>query len=199
MKNPALLALPLLALALSSCGTMGDAWDSVFGSGDGAAAASGPASTSGCPQVAVVRDLSIYQNPPAADEKTLVINARMGNVRGGCMATPSSVSVESMIDVVALRGMRSASTRASLPFFVSVLNAKDNVIDKKVYEIPVDFENGAYQVRLSSPIRAQYDLKPGEDGSAYRVLIGFHLNSRQVNANAKFFASMPGAAAPAAQ
>jgi hypothetical protein len=192
MKRLSLLALPFLALALSSCDTMDSAWNGATDwSGDDTplASSSGPSSTSGCPQVAVIRDLSVYQNPPAADENNLVLTARMGNVRGGCSANAAGVAVNAMIDIVAMKGVASSSTHASLPFFVSVLDKADNVILKKIYEVPVDFENGSTQQRISSPIQPQFSIKPGEDGAGYRVLVGFHLNPAQVDANSRFFGS----------
>jgi len=192
MKRLSLLALPLLALALSSCGIgdeMSHTWSGMWNSSNDNSlpSASGPSTTSGCPQVAVIRDLSVYQNPPAGDENNLVLTARMGHVRGGCSANAAGVAVDAMIDIVAMKGRASSSTHASLPFFVSVLDKSDNVILKKIYEVPVDFENGAQESRISSPIQPQFTIKPGEDGAGYRVLIGFHLNPAQVDANSRFF------------
>ncbi|MBI3419599.1 MAG: hypothetical protein HY053_05665 [Proteobacteria bacterium] len=175
MKRSFLFLLPVLALA--SC-----SW---FESGSEQPLLSGvPA---GCPQVAVIRDLSVYQNPPAANENSLVMTARMGNIRGGCMANSGGVNVDATMDVVAMKGARSNSTHASIPFFVSVLDPHDDVVSKKVYEIPVDFENGATETRVSTPINPQFDIKPGDSGESYRVLIGFHLNPAQIDANTRFF------------
>src|SRR5262249_22221948 len=69
-------ALPLLALlALAAC----DTWDDMWNGSPSQTPAIATGTMSGCPQVAVIRDLSVYQNPPAGDETSLIVNARMGN------------------------------------------------------------------------------------------------------------------------
>jgi hypothetical protein len=191
MQNRFLPLAALSFLALAACDTMDETWSDMWGD-DRPIASSGTGMASGCPQVAVVRDLSIYQNPPAANESNLILTARMGHIKGGCSADGGNVTVNSTVDFVALRGDKSASTRASLPFFVSVLDTQDNVVSKKVYEVPVDFENNAKDVRITSPIEASFAVKSGEDATGYRVLLGFHLSAEQVDANTRFFSQMPG-------
>jgi hypothetical protein len=186
MQRNALFLLPFLALALSSCSTMNDSWDSVFGGG------SEPlGKTSACPQVAVIRDLSVYQNPAAADETTLIYSARMGNVRGNCSVDENGLTVNATAELVALRGINGTSGNVTLPFFVSVLDAKENVISKKSFDVNVSFDNSERQSRVSIPLKPRINLVPGQDGSTYRVLAGFELSADQVDANTRFFSRTP--------
>ena len=96
MQKRLAFLLPLL-LALSACDTVNDTWEDVWGSDAQPIATSGMATTTGCPQVAVVRDLSVYQNPPAATENSLILTARMGNIRGGC-SLHEAVTVDVMVE-----------------------------------------------------------------------------------------------------
>jgi hypothetical protein len=186
MRRNALFFLPFLALALSSCSTVNDSWDGVFGGGGEPLG-----KTSACPQVAVVRDLSIYQNPPSADESTLIYSARMGNVRGNCAVNEGGLAVNATAELVALRGINGTSGSVTLPFFVSVLDPKDNVLDKRSYDVNVTFDNSERQSRASIPIKPQINLARGQDGSGYRVLVGFELSADQVDANTRFFSKTP--------
>ncbi|HVY12500.1 MAG TPA: hypothetical protein VHB73_02925 [Alphaproteobacteria bacterium] len=180
----------LLALTLTACDTMSSAWNDV--AGDDMPPANALPSP-GCPQVAVIRSLSIYQNPPQADENTLVLTARMGKLRSSCESNEAGVTVNASFDVAAMKGQNSASNHVSIPFFVSVVDAGDNVISKNVYEIPLDFDDGAMEAHVTTPIQPQFNVRPGESGAKYRVLVGFHLNPSQIDANARFFGEIPSA------
>lgn len=155
-----------------------------------------PAST-GCPQVAVIRDLSIYQNPPAANENDMVISVRMGNIKGGCAVDEKGSAIDASFDVVALRGSGTLGHNMEIPFFISVLDAQDNVVRKETYEVPVHFEGEGRMVKGTIPVNPTVALPVGADGADYRVLIGFQLSPEQVNANHRFFEQMPTVPAPA--
>lgn len=146
-----------------------------------------PADYSSCPQLSVVRELSIYQNPAQSNEDTLVMNAVMGKPRSTCGGTSDGLQVNGSIDVLATKGPNAKNTIDNLPFFVSVVDASNRVLRKDLYEIPVDFENGRQQLRTSVPFSIAVPLKQGESGTAYRVLAGFNLEAEQVNANMAYF------------
>lgn len=180
MRRLPLSAL-LCAVALSACGTFDDE--------------EAPKQTS-CPQVAVVRDLSVYQHPPMADENNLVISVRMGNIKGICAIEDDGNTVEASFDVVAQRGMNTAGRRAAVPFFISVLDAQDNVVKKETYEIPVVFEGGETTKKMNIPINPRVGIPAGENPANYRVLLGFQLSPEQRSANEAFFSALPVAPAP---
>jgi hypothetical protein len=187
MKRNISFLLPLCIVALTSCETMNDSWDSVWGGDDKPIGAK----SSGCPQVAVLRDLSIYQNPPAADESSLIYTARMGNIRGNCSVDETGITVRASAELAALRGVNGTSGSVTLPFFVSVLDATDNIVSKKSYDVGLSFENSSRQTRVTIPIEPRIALAPGQDGATYRVLVGFELSADQVDSNTRFFSQTP--------
>lgn len=174
MKRHSLLLLS--ALALAACGTTDEAEERL---------------ATGCPQVAVVRDLSVYQHPAMADESNLVISVRMGNLRGVCELDDNDNKVDASFEVVAQRGMNTAGRRAAVPFFISVLDAQDQVVKKETYEIPVVFENGVTTKKMNIPVNPTLGVPAGDNPANYRVLIGFQLSPDQVNANTNFFSQIP--------
>lgn len=167
------LALCLLALPLVSCSTSEPEPQ--------------PLPINDCPQVAVVRDLSVYQHPPAADENTLVISARMGNVQTGCSLDETGKRIDGGFDVIAIRGTNTAGRRAAMPFFVSVVDQNDTVVKKEVYEIPVRFEGDQREMKINIPVNPKVGIPEGGDPKQYRVLIGFQLSQEQLNANTSYF------------
>jgi hypothetical protein len=172
-----LLPLALLTFGLAACSAIDEA--------------EMPIASTSCPQVAVIRDLSVYQHPPRSDETNLVVSARMGNIQGGCSIDKNTGTVKAGFDVVALRGINTAGRRAVLPFFVSVLDTKDTVVKKETYEIPVVFDGAQRLLTMHIPVNPNIAAPAGEDPSQYRVLIGFQLSSEQVDANAAYFGSKP--------
>lgn len=178
----------ILLLGLGACSTL----DSVnpFSSSEPSKTV---AATTGCPQVAIIRDLSVYQNPPAADDLNLVISARMGKVRGGCTIDAKGSAIEGGFDVVAVKGSNTAGRRAAIPFFISVLDANEQVVRKETYEIPIFFEGTSTQQSMNVPVNPTIAIPDGADASTYRVFIGFQLSREQVEANHNFFEQNPSA------
>ena len=151
--------------------------------------------TGGCPQIAIIRDLSVYQHPPAADESNLVISARMGNVQNNCKTDDQGNGVsdplaQTSFDVVAIRGANTAGKRAAMPFSVSVVDENDKVIKKEIYEIPIQFHDYSRELQLTVPVNPNVGLPGDQDPSKYRVYIGFQLSAEQLRANTAYFSQI---------
>ncbi len=173
-------ALCLLALPLASCGS------------DGPKEATPVATPGGCPQLAIIRDLSVYQHPAAADETNLVISARMGNLQANCKTDEEGNAIsdplaQTSFDVIAIRGQYTAGKRAAMPFSVSIIDANDQVVKKEVYEIPIVFRENSRELRLTVPVNPNVGLAGLEEPSKYQVLIGFQLSAEQLKANTDYF------------
>lgn len=166
------------------------------GCADNTPPAATPVVTSGgCPKLAIVRDLSVYQHPAAADESNLVLSARMGNINPNCKmdADGNGVSdplAQTSFDVVALRGAYTAGKRAAMPFSVSVVDESDTVIKKEIYEIPVLFRDDNRELHITVPVNPNIGLPPGQDPSKFQILIGFQLSAEQLKANINYFSSI---------
>lgn len=149
----------------------------------------------GCPQIAIIRDLSVYQHPAAADESNLVISARMGNVINNCKTDDDGNGVadplaQTSFDVVAIRGTNTAGKRAAMPFSVSIVDENDSVVKKEIYEIPIVFRDNSRELQLTVPVNPNVGLPSDQDPSKYRVLIGFQLSAEQLNANTAYFSQI---------
>ncbi len=165
-----------------------------------ACSSDGPSATpivtaGGCPTIAIVRDLSVYQHPAAADESNLVISARMGNVNNNCKTDEDGNGVadplaQTSFDVVAIRGANTAGKRAAMPFSVSIVDANDNVLKKEVYEIPIVFRDNSRQLQLTVPVNPNIGIPTDQDPSKYQVLIGFQLSAEQLKANMAYFSQI---------
>lgn len=176
-------AFCLLALPLASC------------SSDGPREATPVVTPGGCPTMAIIRDLSVYQHPAAADDTNLVISARMGNLQVNCRTDEDGNAVsdplkQTSFDVVALKGAYTAGKRAAMPFSVSVVDANDQVIKKEIYEIPIVFHENSRELHLTVPVNPNVGLPGDQDPSKYQVLIGFQLSAEQLKANTAYFSQI---------
>lgn len=149
----------------------------------------------GCPKMAIIRDLSVYQHPAAADESSLVISARMGNIINNCKTDGDGNGVadplaQTSFDVVAIRGSNTAGKRAAMPFSVSVVDENDKVIKKEIYEIPILFRDDSRELQLTVPVNPNVGLPSDQDPSKYRVMIGFQLSAEQLHANTNYFSKI---------
>lgn len=149
----------------------------------------------GCPTIAIIRDLSVYQHPAASDESNLVISARMGNVINNCKTDGDGNGVadplaQTSFDVVAIRGANTAGKRAAMPFSVSIVDENEQVIKKEVYEIPILFRDNTRELQLTVPVNPNIGLPSDQDPSKYRVFIGFQLNAEQLKANTAYFSQI---------
>ena len=132
----------------------------------------------GCPNIAIIRDLSVYQHPAAADESNLVISARMGHVINNCKTDEDGNGVadplaQTSFDVVAIRGTNTAGKRAAMPFSVSIVDENEQVIKKEIYEIPILFRDNSRELQLTVPVNPNIGLLGDQDPSKYQVLFGF--------------------------
>lgn len=149
----------------------------------------------GCPKIAIIRDLSVYQHPAAADESNLVISARMGHVINNCKTDDDGNGVadplaQTSFDVVAIRGTNTAGKRAAMPFSVSVIDENDTVLKKEIYEIPILFRDNSRELQLTVPVNPNVGLPTDQDPSKYQVLIGFQLSAEQLKANTAYFSQI---------
>lgn len=149
----------------------------------------------GCPKIAIIRDLSVYQHPAAADESNLVISARMGHIVNNCVTDADGNGVadplaQTSFDVAAIRGANTAGKRAAMPFSVSVVDENEKVIKKEIYEIPILFHDNSRELQLTVPVNPNVGLPADQDPSKYQVLIGFQLSAEQLKANTAYFSQI---------
>ncbi len=142
-----------------------------------------------CPQVAVVRALERVDDygRDTPDASTLVAAAMMDDVAvSRCSYRGDEVAIDFELLMRAEKTDRLGGTRASFPFFVTVLDAQDKVISKKMMTATFAFEKGARRAALAEPLHVTlpHEEKQAKEGksSPLRVLLGFQLSEAQLAA-----------------
>lgn len=93
-----------------------------------------------------------------------------------------SVSVEVAIDIRAERGPADRSRRASLPYFVSLVDGERRLINKRQFEIAVEFPGNISRIRLKDdpPVALTIPLKADQRGDLFQVYVGFQLTKDEL-------------------
>ena len=133
-----------------------------------------------CPEGAIINGLDQIESfaPPVESTNTLRYSVSLGNVAGQCTYQNDRLTLSYTVDVTAQRGPALADPEVSVPYFVTVLDDKGDVISK-------DLLTASFTLTEEQPIVTQRDeieqvidaLDPGT-GRFYSVYFGFQNNAQ---------------------
>ncbi len=167
-RRHAVLALPLIVLALASCSTRKD----VFA----------PA----CPIPGLVRplaELARYRGG-SRDVRDLVVRARVIDITGKCEPgdDPNTIVTHAQVVVDAARGPAMQGDAIALPMFIAVTES-GAIGDKIMFDLPVEFPHNVDTTRAASKeVRIEIPVTPQKSGAAYQIIGGFQLTPAEVAA-----------------
>ncbi|MCU0986219.1 MAG: hypothetical protein MUC89_14975 [Acetobacteraceae bacterium] len=175
--------LPLGALALAGCQTLGL---TSGGTGDAPAMARTMAD---CPRVSTptdTGDIVRFRTPDSRDLTDLIIAARITSLSGSCTLVnrQSAVQVTLSMGVEATRGPAATGRTVQLPYFVAVTGANEEILDKAVYSLAVEFPANTQRARMrGEEIRLTLPVSAEAQAGAYRVFVGFQLTEPELALN----------------
>ncbi|MFO6445794.1 hypothetical protein ACLBKU_01495 [Erythrobacter sp. NE805] len=146
LRARALIALPAVA-ALSACSNKGEL---VIDEGVGISSV-----LTTCPSVGIpdfTGDITTFRIPGDTTTASLDVSASMTNLRATCNDTGEKVYSEASFTVNARRADTSGARTVALPYFVTVLQAGNAVISKRVGTVTLSFADG--QERASATAKA---------------------------------------------
>ncbi len=163
-------ALPLL-LALSGCG------------GDNA---SNAALLPPCPRPVLLDDAADLTQfrPTGRDITDMVLNARITGLNGACKpGGRSQLATSVTVNFQANRGPAARGRTAGFTYFLAVMKG-DQVLDKKIYPVQVEFPPNTESVDVSGKeVDLALPTPPGTSGAAYRLVVGFQLTPDELAYN----------------
>lgn len=178
-----LALLPMAALALAGCETLG------FTSGGTGEAPLAAAAMLSCPRVgtpADTGDIQRFRSPDSRDLTDLVVAARITSLDGNCRLVNRQTAVEVTLTmgVEAMRGPAAQGRAVQLPYFVAVTGANEEILDKAVYAIAVEFPANMQRARLrGEQVRLTLPVSADNQAGAYRVFVGFQLTEPELALN----------------
>lgn len=144
-----------------------------------------------CPQTAIVHELSRVMEyaESSTEHKDLPAVATMHSISSECRYSDSSLELDLIINIAAIKGQRQNEDDFSVPFFVSVVDTTGKIISKE--SMTTTFAFASSDLENPAPIMQQEDihvsipLTSQTVGEEYRILVGFQLTADQLATNRK--------------
>jgi hypothetical protein len=137
----------LLSLALAGCAHEGDIQQTGI-----------LTSYTACPPVAVVApagDVTLF-NPAASRDATAIdVVANITNLRSTCDESGDHIVTNATFDVQALRRDSRGARDVTLAYFATVVQGTGNVIAKRVRNVGLHFDDGAYRASTTGAATSQ--------------------------------------------
>jgi hypothetical protein len=142
-----------------------------------------------CPNARLVpalADLTRYAAVgPTHDLRDLILQARVVSVQGKCKAgaDKSLLPAVVQISISVLRGPAMKGRDADVAVFLAVAEG-ENVRDKKVYPVHVQFPPNVYRLLISSgDIDLDLPVSKEKSGASYGIIAGFQLSPDELAVN----------------
>lgn len=106
-----------------------------------------------CPPVAIpapAGDVTLFDPPGSTDASAIDVVATITNVRSTCDETGEFIVTEVNFEVAAQRRDNRGAREVTLPYFVTVVHADDNVVAKEVSRVGLQFQDGAYRASTTA-------------------------------------------------
>lgn len=175
--------LVLAGLALAGCETLG------FTSGGTGEAPVIARNVAECPRVATpsdTGDIIRFRTPDSRDLTDLVVAARITALSGSCTLVnrQRAVQVTLTMGVEATRGPAAQGRTMTLPYFVAVTDENEQILDKAVYGLAVEFPANTQRARMrGEEVRLTLPVSPERGASTWRVFVGFQLTDQELALN----------------
>tara|TARA_B100000029_G_scaffold32843_1_gene31275 strand:+ start:130 stop:708 length:579 start_codon:yes stop_codon:yes gene_type:complete len=143
-----------------------------------------------CPDFRILADASIltkFRPGPGRDLTDVDHNAKIENARISCISDideesfvgTMDVDVEVMFSVE--RGPVNRNRLAKLPYFISVIDAKKNILYRETFNILVKFlGNRSRMSVMTEPIILEIPIKKGVSGRDFLIYIGMQLTEEEL-------------------
>jgi hypothetical protein len=142
-----------------------------------------------CPRVVALRDASQMTRFVAEgrDLTDVLFKAEITEVNSICEFDYDDGEIESVIDLVltARRGPANRDNTAAFEYFVAVSDAAEppRVLVREQFPVRVTFQGNMSGVALGEQLTPRIPIRPGQDGSEFRIYIGLALSPAELQYN----------------
>lgn len=146
-----------------------------------------------CPDVAVVSDASTitrFAPGPGRDILDMDLQAEIADLVSACKdkekrdGNPVAKVVVAPV-IVASRGPANQDRTPRLQYFVSVVDSNQQILQKQIYDLPIDFTENRTRVIIRDDDPPIVVDVPNAKGAArgYQILVGFQLTPEELSYN----------------
>jgi hypothetical protein len=142
-----------------------------------------------CPTLTLPADLAdLTRHRPGSppDLSTVVLGARVTAVDAHCKrgrgdrSVDATISMRFQID----RGPAAPSRAVQIPWFIALLDANNNVINRQTFVLPAQFGANTTRAAVSSqPVEISFPVGQERRAQDYRIMVGFQLTQEELALN----------------
>jgi hypothetical protein len=139
-----------------------------------------------CPVVLVLKDAAEvvrYRPGPGRDLLDVAYRAGFGENKLECRYKGNRLGVALDVEVVVERGPGAEAAEARIPYFVAVLNERQKVLAREVFEARVVFEEGRRRGIAKEELTQRFRLEDFQTGANFEIVIGFELDQSELDEN----------------
>jgi hypothetical protein len=140
-----------------------------------------------CPRAGIVPDANVmvlFREGAGRDLTDVVAQAQIVDVAVTCEYSaarrPPGMTLDLQVALAAERGPADRARRATLPYFVAILDGDQNIVAKEFFEARFEFPDNRTRVGRVDELEPRIPLRSNFDGPSYRLMIGFQLTPDQL-------------------
>ncbi|HYM33635.1 MAG TPA: hypothetical protein VEU47_20210 [Candidatus Cybelea sp.] len=144
-----------------------------------------------CPRASILGDASqvvLYKSGEGRDVTDITYQGEVTALAGECEFSSKGkvINMTVTITLVATRGPAASGDSVQLPFFVSVIDKRQQrVMNKAVFESPIPFKDNRRRSGVAEQIAETINVEQGRTSADYEILVGLQLNEEQLEFNRK--------------
>ncbi len=93
------------------------------------------------------------------------------------------ILAELVLVVVAAQGPANADDRADLSYFVAVATRDQRILSRDAFDLSIPFAGNRTRVGAREELAPRIPIAPGQDGSDFRIYVGFELSPAELEYN----------------
>ncbi len=141
-----------------------------------------------CPAGGIVPDANIivqFRDGPGRDITDVLVQGQVVDIRITCeyakgRSARPAVTLDLQIAFAAERGPAERNRRASLPYFVAIVDGDRNIVAKETFTADFEWTDNRARVGRVDQWEPHIPLRTNFDGPSYQILVGFQLNEAQL-------------------
>jgi len=155
--------------------------------GVAAGCSSGPDIALSCPQAVAVADAArlVKFKGTGRDLTDVKFEAELENLQMVCDYDEDDHAIEAdlLVRFVASRGPADEERLADIRYFVAVATQNARIVARQEFAVKVPFEGNRTRVAVAEELTPRIPLNPNQNGSEYRVFVGFSLTPEELDYN----------------
>jgi hypothetical protein len=142
-----------------------------------------------CPTLTLpadLADLTRYRPGSPPDLTTVVLDAKVTAVDANCRRGRRDQSVDATISMRFQldRGPAAPNRGVQIPWFLALLDADNNVINRQTFVLPAQFGANTTRAAVSSqPVEVSFPVGQTRRAQDYRIMVGFQLTEEELALN----------------